>query len=78
MEETSLVSSIRILESNYTDAVHDRGELDERMFVNDEDSLFGSVRASVDSTNILGTKVCFIAAKFSMFCLMSKHALEKV
>lgn len=56
MEETSLKSSIRILESNYMDAIHDRGELDERMFVNDEDSLFGSVRASVDSVNILGAK----------------------
>lgn len=56
MEETSLVSSIRILESNYTDAIHDRGELDERMFVNDEDRLFGSVHASVDSANILGAK----------------------
>ncbi|KAG1330964.1 Retinoblastoma-related protein [Cocos nucifera] len=42
LEENSLQSSILILEDNYDDAINSKGELDERMFVNDEDSLLGS------------------------------------
>ena len=40
MEESSVASSIEILEKDYEDAIYDRGELDERMFINEEDSLF--------------------------------------
>jgi len=40
MEESSVVSSIQILEKDDEDAIYDRGELDEHMFVNEEYSLF--------------------------------------
>ncbi|XP_057866419.2 retinoblastoma-related protein isoform X3 [Cryptomeria japonica] len=56
VEESSIVSSIRILERDYEDAIHDRGELDERMFVNEEDSLFGSGSVSGGNVNITGLK----------------------
>ncbi|KAH9299084.1 hypothetical protein KI387_030766, partial [Taxus chinensis] len=56
VEEISIISSIRILERDYEDAIHDRGELDERMFVNEEDSLFGSGSVSGGAANISGVK----------------------
>ncbi|KAH9320950.1 hypothetical protein KI387_015589, partial [Taxus chinensis] len=56
VEEISIISSIRILERDYEDAIHDRGELDERMFVNEEDSLFGSGSVSEGAANISGVK----------------------
>lgn len=56
MEESSLVSSIQILEKDYEDAIYDRGELDERMFVNEEDSLFGSASNSGGSVTVSGVK----------------------
>ena len=40
MEESSVASSTEILEKDYEDAIYDRGELDEWMFINEEDSLF--------------------------------------
>lgn len=56
MEEKSLQSSIVILEKDYDDAIL-KGELDERMFVNDDDSLLGSGSLSGGAVNICGTKV---------------------
>eukprot|EP01018_Ginkgo_biloba_P033472 Gb_14616 [translate_table: standard] len=56
MEETSLASSISILEKNYEGAIHDRGELDERMFLNEEDSLFASGSLSGGAINLCGSK----------------------
>lgn len=56
MEEKSLQSSIVILENDYDDAIL-KGELDERMFVNDDDSLLGSGSLSGGAVNICGTKV---------------------
>ncbi|THU68115.1 hypothetical protein C4D60_Mb08t00490 [Musa balbisiana] len=55
MEEKSLQSSIVILENDYDDAIL-KGELDERMFVNDDDSLLGSGSLSGGAVNICGTK----------------------
>ncbi|KAJ8466552.1 hypothetical protein OPV22_029104 [Ensete ventricosum] len=55
MEEKSLQSSIVILEKDYDDAIL-KGELDERMFVNDDDSLLGSGSLSGGAVNICGTK----------------------
>lgn len=57
LEEDSLQSSIIILENNYDDAINSKGELDERMFVNDEDSLLGTGSLSGGSINICGMKV---------------------
>ncbi|CAK9178793.1 unnamed protein product [Ilex paraguariensis] len=56
MEESSLSSSLNILEKNYEDAIHSKGEMDERMFVNEEDSLLGSGSLSGGIMNINGTK----------------------
>nr|XP_010908926.1 retinoblastoma-related protein [Elaeis guineensis] len=56
LEENSLQSSILILEDNYDDAINSKGELDERMFVNEEDSLLGTGSLSGGSINICGKK----------------------
>ncbi|XP_042436640.1 retinoblastoma-related protein-like isoform X3 [Zingiber officinale] len=53
--EKSLQSNILIFEKNYNDAIL-KGELDERMFVNDEDSLIGSGSLSGGVINMCGTK----------------------
>ncbi|KAG6512896.1 hypothetical protein ZIOFF_031035 [Zingiber officinale] len=55
LEEKSLQSSILILEKDYEDAIL-KGELDERMFVNDSDSLIGSGSLSGGIINMCGTK----------------------
>lgn len=58
LEESSLSSSICILEKDYNDAIQNKGELDERIFVNDEDSLLGSGSLSGGAVNMNGIKVC--------------------
>ena len=57
MEESSLSSSLEILEKDYEDAIHNKGELDERVFVNDEDSLLGSGSLSAGAVAMSGFKV---------------------
>ncbi|XP_035822617.1 retinoblastoma-related protein 3 isoform X3 [Zea mays] len=52
----SLKSSLLILEKEYENAINTRGELDERMFANDEDSLLGSGSLSGGAINLPGTK----------------------
>ncbi|CAN4120683.1 unnamed protein product [Withania somnifera] len=61
MEESSLSSSISILEKDYNDAIQNKGELDERIFVNEEDSLLGSGSLSGGAVNINGVKRRFDA-----------------
>ncbi|XP_072973608.1 retinoblastoma-related protein isoform X1 [Typha angustifolia] len=56
LEENSLQSSLLILEKDYDNAISTKGELDERMFVNDEDSLLGSGSLSGGAINICGAK----------------------
>lgn len=58
MEEPSLSVSLEILEKDYEDAIHNKGEqLDERVFVNDEDSLLGSGSLSAGAVTMGGIKV---------------------
>lgn len=52
MDGTSLSSSLKILEKDYADAAHNKVELDERMFINGEDSLLGSGSLSGGVMNI--------------------------
>ena len=52
-------SSLDILEKDYGDAIRSKGELDERVFINDEDSILGSESLSGGAPNITGVKVCF-------------------
>ncbi|KAA0034774.1 hypothetical protein IC582_022652 [Cucumis melo] len=57
MEEPSLSVSLEILEKDYEDAIHNKGEqLDERVFVNDEDSLLGSGSLSAGAVTMGGIK----------------------
>lgn len=48
-----------MLEKDYNDAVQKKGELDERIFVNEEDSLLGTGSLSGGAMNMNGAKVCF-------------------
>lgn len=61
LEESSLSSSISILEKDYNDVIQNKGELDERIFVNEEDSLLGSGSLSGGSVNMNGVKKKFDA-----------------
>lgn len=56
MEEESLQSSLNILEKDYEDAIRSKCELDERVFINEDDSLLGSRSLSGGASNIGGTK----------------------
>ncbi|KAI4302480.1 hypothetical protein MLD38_038218 [Melastoma candidum] len=66
MGKSSLSSSISALEKDYEDAVL-KGELDERVFLNEEDSLLGSGTLSGGAINMTGTK-----RKFDAFSSPSK------
>lgn len=57
MEESSLSSCIQMLEKDYNDAIQKKGELDERIFVNEEDSLLGTGSLSGGAMNMNGAKV---------------------
>ncbi|KAL6900705.1 hypothetical protein ACP4OV_005381 [Aristida adscensionis] len=56
LQEDSLKQSLQILEKEYENAINTKGELDERMFANDEDSLLGSGSLSGGAINLPGTK----------------------
>ncbi|CAD6245819.1 unnamed protein product [Miscanthus lutarioriparius] len=56
LQGDSLKSSLLILEKEYENAINTKGELDERMFANDEDSLLGSGSLSGGAINLPGTK----------------------
>ncbi|KAL5700551.1 Retinoblastoma-related protein 1 [Ranunculus cassubicifolius] len=60
MEESSLSSSLSILEKDYDNSTHNKCELDERVFVNDEESLLGTGSLS-DSATSIGSKRKFDA-----------------
>ena len=51
--------SLGILEEDYDGAIRSKGELDERVFINDEDNILGSGSLSGGSVNISGVKVRF-------------------
>ncbi|KAK2634347.1 hypothetical protein Ddye_029139 [Dipteronia dyeriana] len=56
MDESTLSTSLYILEKDYDDATRNKVELDERVFVNEEDSILGSGSSSGGSLNITGVK----------------------
>ncbi|KAF7836195.1 Retinoblastoma-related protein 1 [Senna tora] len=56
MEESSLSSCINILEKDYNYAIRNKGELDERLFLNEEDSLLASGSLSGGSMSASGVK----------------------
>lgn len=61
LEDSSILSSISVLEKDYDSAVSNRVEIDERVFVNEDDSLLGSGSLSGGAVNISGTKRKFDA-----------------
>ncbi|KAF8075685.1 hypothetical protein N665_1072s0013 [Sinapis alba] len=56
LDETSILTSLITLEKDYIDVVFNRSELDERVFINEEDSLLGSGSLSAGAVNITGVK----------------------
>jgi len=69
LQGNSLKSSLLILEKEYDNAINSKGELDERMFANDEDSLLGSGSLSGGAINLPGTKV-LLASKIKIHPLL--------
>lgn len=55
MDNKSLASNLRVLEKDYEDAYQSRGGLDERMFINGEYGLLGTL--SNESPRYTGSKV---------------------
>ena len=53
LEDSSSSSSLGILEKDYDGAIRSKGELDERVFINDEDSILGSGSLSGGFVNIV-------------------------
>ncbi|XVF82466.1 hypothetical protein PTKIN_Ptkin16aG0050700 [Pterospermum kingtungense] len=83
MEEQSLSSNLNILEKDYEDAIHNKGDLDERLFINEGDSLLGTGSLSGGSVNVTGVKRTFdsiaspsktISSPFSPYRSPASHA----
>ncbi|BBN20404.1 protein MpRBR [Marchantia polymorpha subsp. ruderalis] len=51
MDERSVSSNLRIVEKDYEEAYHSRGELDERMFINGEENYLGTLSSGTPSTS---------------------------
>ncbi|XP_061351152.1 retinoblastoma-related protein-like [Gastrolobium bilobum] len=56
MEEASLLSNLKILEKDYDYTIRNKGELDERLFINEDDSLLASGSSSGGSMSESGVK----------------------
>uniref|UniRef100_A0A803N6Z5 Retinoblastoma-related protein 1 n=3 Tax=Chenopodium quinoa TaxID=63459 RepID=A0A803N6Z5_CHEQI len=56
LEDSSLPNCISMLEKDYDAAIWNKGDIDERVFVNVDDSLLGSGSPSGGAINISGTK----------------------
>ncbi|KAF5177194.1 Retinoblastoma-associated protein [Thalictrum thalictroides] len=56
MEESSLASTLLLLERDYTSTIQNNGDLDERIFINDQDSLLGSGSLSGGTMYMSGAK----------------------
>ncbi|CAF1935170.1 BnaC05g40780D [Brassica napus] len=56
LDEASISTSLITLEKDYEDSVCNKGELDERVFINEEDSLLGSGSLSAGAVNVTGVK----------------------
>ncbi|MBA0701490.1 hypothetical protein Goari_027118, partial [Gossypium aridum] len=82
LEEQSFLSNLSILENDYDDATRNRGDLDERLFINEEDSLLGFGSLSGEDVNISGIKRKFdsiasasktISSPLSPHCHRASH-----
>ncbi|KAL2894820.1 Retinoblastoma-related protein [Bienertia sinuspersici] len=61
LENSSLPTYISMLDKDYDDAIWNKGDIDERVFVNEDDSLLGSGSLSGGAVNISGNKRKFDA-----------------
>jgi len=68
MEESSLPSSLNLLEKDYDYMIRNKSELDERLFINEDDSLLASGSLSGGSVSAGGVKVCSMENLF-LSCL---------
>lgn len=66
MEGTTLSNDLSTLEKDYEDAIYNKGNLDERVFMDAEDSVLGSSSLSGGAINISGTKVCLFLLKVAI------------
>lgn len=57
MEESSLPSSLNMLENDYDHMTRNKGDLDERLFINEDDSLLASGSLTGGSISAGGVKV---------------------
>lgn len=57
LEDSSLPTCISMLEKDYDAAIWNKGDIDERVFINENDSLLGSGSLSGGAVNISGSKV---------------------
>lgn len=82
MDDSSLSSSLNILEKDYDNATRNKGELDERVFINEDDSLLGSGSLSGGAVSITGAKRKFdslaspvktITSPLSPHCSSASH-----
>ncbi|KAG8493430.1 hypothetical protein CXB51_010979 [Gossypium anomalum] len=82
LEEQSFLSNLCILENDYDDATRKIGDLDERLFINEEDSLLGFGSLSGEDVNISGIKRKFdsiaspsktISSPLSPHCHRASH-----
>jgi len=64
MEESSLPSSLNLLEKDYDYMIRTKSELDERLFINEDDSLLASGSLSGGSISAGGVKVCSMETLF--------------
>lgn len=69
MEESSLSSNTSILEKDYDNAICNNGELDERIFINEDDCLLALGSLSGGAINMCGIKVC---SKKMLLILLNK------
>ncbi|KMS99651.1 hypothetical protein BVRB_1g022190 [Beta vulgaris subsp. vulgaris] len=61
LEDSSLPTCISMLEKDYDAAIWNKGDIDERVFINENDSLLGSGSLSGGAVNISGSKRKFDA-----------------
>lgn len=54
MDESSLPSSMNLLDKDYDSAIQDMDGLDERIFINENDSLLGSASLSGPTLSMSG------------------------
>jgi retinoblastoma-like protein 1 len=80
MEDESWKLSLELLEKEYDLGVKSKGEIDERLFLNEENSLLGSGSLSGGAINFSGSKVSlslFISICISYLSIFLMHTYSQ-